>query len=206
MERRALKLEGRRRSVVIALLVALLLVCEDGLAAMYACRTASGGYTYTNVRRGKGCRALSFKGNIVTMRFKYNRRNAKKYDSTINRIAARHGVDPSLIKAIIHIESGFNNRAVSRRGAKGLMQLMPGTARDLNVYNPFNAQQNIDAGTRYFRQILDDFNGNIQLSLAAYNAGPNLVSRLQRVPAIPETRAYVRKVMRMYRIYKRKSR
>ncbi|MBM9520220.1 lytic transglycosylase domain-containing protein [Desulforhopalus vacuolatus] len=136
------------------------------------------------------------------MGFSSHKRGTKKYDSEISSIATRYGVDPSLIKAIIHVESGFNHRAVSRMGARGLMQLMPGTARELKVYNPFNAKQNIDGGTRYFRQIMDDFNGDVRLALAAYNAGPGLVHKLHRIPAIPETRNYVRKVMRMYRFYK----
>lgn len=190
----------------VVALIATVTACQDAEAGLYACRNSHGKISYTNVRSSAQCKPISFKKDIVTLSSSLSassdKRGTKKYDSEIKSIARRYGVDPSLIKAIIHVESGFNHRAVSRMGAKGLMQLMPGTARDLKVYNPFNAKQNIDGGTRYFRQIMDDFNGDVKLALAAYNAGPDLVSKLQRIPAIPETRNYVRKVMSMYRFYK----
>lgn len=123
------------------------------------------------------------------------------FDHHIQRAARVHRVDPMLIKAIIKTESNFNPRAVSSQGAQGLMQLMPGTARDLQVKDPFDAWQNIYGGTRYIRQMLDCYQGNIRLSLAAYNAGPGRVNKT--VPRIPETVAYVSKVMRLYRAYRR---
>ena len=122
------------------------------------------------------------------------------FDHHIRRAARAHRVDPMLIKAIIKTESNFNPRAVSSKGAQGLMQLMPGTARDLQVKDPFDARQNIYGGTRYIRQMLDCYQGNIRLSLAAYNAGPGRVKKT--VPRIPETVAYVSKVMRLYRAYR----
>jgi len=122
------------------------------------------------------------------------------FDSHIQRAARAHQVDPMLIKAIIKTESNFNPDAVSAQGAQGLMQLMPGTARDLRVKDPFNAWQNVYGGTRYFRKLLDTYNGNIRLSLAAYNAGPGRVKT--SIPCIPETVAYVSKVMRLYREYR----
>jgi soluble lytic murein transglycosylase-like protein len=124
------------------------------------------------------------------------------YDQHIKLSGSRHNVDPLLIKAIIKAESGFNCYARSNKGAQGLMQLMPGTAKDLRVDNPFDPQTNIDGGTRYFRTILDSFNGNIPLSLAAYNAGPNLVKRENRIPRIPETMEYVQRVLQHYKGYK----
>ena len=122
------------------------------------------------------------------------------FDSHIRRAARAHQIDPMLIKAIIKTESNFNPDAVSAQGAQGLMQLMPGTARDLRVKDPFNAWQNVYGGTRYFRKLLDAYNGNIRLSLAAYNAGPGRVKT--SMPRIPETVAYVSKVMRIYRAYR----
>jgi len=113
-----------------------------------------------------------------------------------------YNIDPHLIKAVIRTESGFNHRAISRKGAQGLMQLMPGTAEDLRVDNPFNPGENIDGGVRYLRSLLDTFDGNLILSLAAYNAGPGLVKRTGGVPRIPETIDYVRKVLFNYRMYK----
>jgi soluble lytic murein transglycosylase-like protein len=123
------------------------------------------------------------------------------FDHHIRRAARAHRVDPLLIRAIIKTESNFNPLAVSSQGAQGLMQLMPGTARDLHVKDPFDAGQNIFGGTRYIRQLLNSYHGNVRLSLAAYNAGPGRVK--QSVPRIPETVAYVSKVMRLYRQYRR---
>lgn len=128
------------------------------------------------------------------------------YDRHIKQSGYRHNVDPLLIKAIIKAESGFNCYALSRKGAQGLMQLMPGTAKDLQVYNPLDPGANIDGGTRYFRSMLDTFNGNIPLSLAAYNAGPNLVKQTNNIPKNPETVEYVQRVLQNYKGYRLQSR
>ncbi|HEB49612.1 MAG TPA: DUF4124 domain-containing protein [Desulfobulbus sp.] len=125
----------------------------------------------------------------------------RSYDRHIRQAASRHRVDPLLIKAIIQTESNFNPRAVSSHGAQGLMQLMPETARDLQVKNPFDPRQNIAGGTRYFRRLLDWYNGDLALSLAAYNAGPGRVPKHGSIPRIPETMAYVNKVLGLYRSY-----
>jgi hypothetical protein len=125
--------------------------------------------------------------------FRYN----GEYDDIILAAAQRAGVDSALLMALIAVESGFNRFAVSRKGAMGLMQLMPGTARELGVTNPYDPAQNINAGTRYLSDLLGEF-GNLQLALAAYNAGPEVVRRLRRVPSYPETVGHVRKVMSLY--------
>ena len=125
-----------------------------------------------------------------------------RYGHIINTAAKRYSLDPELIRAIIKVESSFNPYAVSGKGAMGLMQLMPGTAKDMEVAAPFVAQENILGGSRYLRKMLDLFNGDLRLSLAAYNAGPNRVLKNRSIPKIPETQQYVKKVMREYGRYK----
>jgi soluble lytic murein transglycosylase-like protein len=119
-------------------------------------------------------------------------------DAAIDAAAARHNVDPSLVRSVIKVESNFNPNAVSRKGAMGLMQLMPSTARSLNVSNPFDPQQNVDAGVRHLRSLLDSYGGNIPLSLAAYNAGAGAVARSAGVPHFRETQNYVRRITNLY--------
>ena len=123
------------------------------------------------------------------------------YHEQIDKIGVRYQVDPNLIKAVIRAESSFNRYAVSSQGAKGLMQLMPETAREMKVDDPFNPNQNIEGGTRYLRTLMDTFNGNLTLTLAAYNAGPTLVKRVNRIPRIPETINYVKRVLSHYKGY-----
>ena len=119
-------------------------------------------------------------------------------DAAIDAAAARHHVDPSLVRSVVKVESNFNPNAVSRKGAMGLMQLMPSTARSLNVANPFDPAQNVDAGVRHLRQLLDSYGGNVRLSLAAYNAGAGAVARSAGVPHFRETQDYVRRITNLY--------
>jgi soluble lytic murein transglycosylase-like protein len=120
------------------------------------------------------------------------------YDEIIEKYAGDYQVDPLLIKSIIATESGFNHKAVSPKGARGLMQLMPATAQRLGVRNSFDPEENIRGGIRHFRSLMDSFNNNLELSLAAYNAGENLVRRLGRIPDYRETKEYVASVKRKY--------
>jgi hypothetical protein len=119
-------------------------------------------------------------------------------DAAIDAAAERHHVDPSLVRSVVKVESNFNPNAVSRKGAMGLMQLMPSTARSLNVANPFDPEQNVDAGVRHLRKLLDSYGGNVRLSLAAYNAGSGAVARSAGVPHFKETRDYVRRITGLY--------
>ncbi len=127
------------------------------------------------------------------------------FDAMIRQAANRYQVDPRLVKSVIRAESNFDYLAVSRKGAVGLMQLMPETADDMEVLDPFDPKENIYGGTRYLRKMLGLFNGDLRLALAAYNAGPTRVVTLGRVPRFKETQNYVRKVQFFYKEYKKSS-
>ena len=122
----------------------------------------------------------------------------QEVDAAIEEAANRHNVDPGLVRAVIKVESNFNPNAVSRKGAMGLMQLMPQTARRLNVTNPFDPEQNVDAGVRHLKELMESYGGDVRLTLAAYNAGAGAVARSGGVPRFTETRNYVRRITGLY--------
>ena len=128
-------------------------------------------------------------------------RLTRVYDPAIKRASNEHGVSAALVKAVIAAESGFDPYAVSRKGAQGLMQLMPDTARDLGVDDALDPWQNIDGGTRYLGKMIERFPGELALAVAAYNAGPEAVTRHRGVPPYQETRTYVKRVLRYYKKY-----
>ena len=133
---------------------------------------------------------------------KLNLKKSKKFQIMIDQAAVRHMVDPDLIRAVIMAESGYNPKAVSNRGARGLMQLMPRTAKAMGVEYSFNPEHNIDGGVRYLKKLLKRYDGNVELALAAYNAGIRRVNEHQGVPPYKATRMYIQKVKEYYLFYK----
>ena len=144
--------------------------------------------------------ARAVKGELAAKDPNYSRAagnrsvSAAEIDHYINEAAARHHVDPNLVRALVKVESNFNPHAVSRKGAMGLMQLMPATARMYDVRNPFDAAQNVDAGVRHLKGLAGKFSGDVPLSLAAYNAGQGAVERNGGIPPYTETRNYVKRI------------
>jgi len=127
--------------------------------------------------------------------------NPAEYEQIISSCATKYGVNPCLIKAVIHAESGYNPNAVSSKGASGLMQLIPGTARSLKVNNSFDPKDNVEGGVKYLRFLLDTFRGDVSLAVAAYNAGLNKVARYGGIPPYNETRTYVNRVLSYMQSY-----
>jgi len=129
-------------------------------------------------------------------------KKSEPFHPIILRAATRHEVDPALVKAIIMVESRYNPHAISKQGAKGLMQLMPRTARSLGVKDSFNPEHNVNGGVKYLKQLLDEFDDNLKFALAAYNAGSSKVRRYRGIPPIKSTQYYVNRVFKYYRYYK----
>jgi soluble lytic murein transglycosylase len=129
--------------------------------------------------------------------------NNADYDDVIEEAAKRNDLSPPLLKALIHVESYFNPKAVSKKGALGLMQIMPENLELLNINDPFDPWENIMGGARYFKSMLERFSGQLDLALAAYNAGPTAVEKYNDIPPFPETRRYVDKVMQVFRRYRK---
>lgn len=129
------------------------------------------------------------------------RLNTADYAETVNSMADKYQVDAALVRAVIHAESAFNANALSKKGAQGLMQLMPTTAKELGVSNAFDVQQNIEGGVKYLAGLLQTFNGDISLATAAYNAGPKAVKRHSGIPPFAETKVYVERVAILHQRY-----
>ena len=123
-------------------------------------------------------------------------------ESLINQAQRRYGVDSALIKAVIKAESNFDNTAVSKAGAKGLMQIMPSNFKALGIIDPHDSKQNIMGGVQYLRELILRYQNRLDLALAAYNAGPDVVDKYRKIPPYKETKDYVSKVIRLYKRYK----
>lgn len=177
-----------RLRLVTAAAVALI-----SLAATASAQTLSAQFSYK--RSDAGTVVISDQGLTAPSAPAASRpRRGSEFDAMIDNHARAQGLSPVLVRAVIEAESAFNPRAVSRVGAMGLMQLMPGTAKDLGVVDPFDPGENIRGGTTYLRSLLDRFDDDVRLALAAYNAGPGAVERYDNVPPYRETRNYVAKI------------
>lgn len=159
---------------------------------------------YKLVRASRNVQGM---GALVASREpQFFRARTSNYDHLIKRMAGEYGVDPALVKAVIHAESAFNPYATSHKGASGLMQLMPATAEEYGVTDIYDPIQNIRAGVQYLRDLLGMYENRSRLALAAYNAGPRAVKRYRGIPPYKETRRYVKKVLKYKRRYAKKLR
>jgi soluble lytic murein transglycosylase-like protein len=190
--------------VVVIALFCLLFLTSPSSAGIYRYEDENGVIHFTNCPRD-----AKFKLYIRESKEDVGGRNSfsyirdsNQYDALISEFSKKYQVDFALIKAVIRAESGFNPTAVSRKGAKGLMQLMPETASRVNVSNVFNPRENIEGGVRYLKYLLSLFNDDLRLSLAAYNAGENIVAEVRSIPPYRETVDYVKKVLSYYQSYR----
>ncbi|MBN8550632.1 MAG: lytic transglycosylase domain-containing protein [Deltaproteobacteria bacterium] len=187
----------------------MLLLAEPALAGpIYVYKEASGSIRFSDKAPPSGVRAEVFtaKGVSYSILGGSVRRGEGKlfpnhYSTLIDLAAGEHGVEPSLIRALIHTESAFNPRAVSPKGARGLMQLMPEVARMRGVKNSFDPEQNISGGTRHLALLIKRYSGNLKLALAAYNAGEGAVEQYGGIPPYRETQEYVRRVLALMTRY-----
>ena len=172
--------------------VLLILVCTAAAsnADIYKFVDENGVTHFTNTPRG---------GGYMKVISEHTEQSGADFDPIIRQKCIKYDIEPSIIRALISAESNWDVHAVSDRGAIGLMQLMPATAQDLEIKNPFDPEQNIEGGTRYLRILLDRFNGNMELAVAAYNAGPGAVEKSGGIPSFSETRKFVRNVISSYR-------
>ena len=180
-----------------AALLALIVVAfpSPSAAQIYSWRDASGTLVLSDKPRADSGEMTTYEvPGSASVRASRPAIGPGRYDETIEEQATRNGVSPDLVRAVIQAESAFNPIAVSSKGAMGLMQLMPATAREYGVTNPFDSKQNITAGVRYLKSLLVRYDDNVELALAAYNAGPGNVEKYGDVPPFRETRQYVKKI------------
>jgi len=181
--------------------LSLLFVIPAALADIYKYTAADGSVYYTDEPNHKKYKLIiRSKPKGYSTAFKHLQKNKKKYTHIIAVAAEKHGLDPYLVHAVIQSESAYDAKAISSAGAVGLMQLMPGTARQYGAVDRQDPTQNIFAGTRYLKYLIGLFDGNLKLSIAAYNAGENAVKKYHnQIPPYPETQKYVKQVLSLYR-------
>jgi soluble lytic murein transglycosylase-like protein len=196
-------------SLIIAFFFVFLFVGSPVYADIYMYIDKDGVMHYTNVpveSEGASVKFLLYQKEVIREKKQFDifdNNDFTSIDSYIFEAAHYYDVSFPLIKAIIKVESDFNTMAISKKGAMGLMQIMPFNFKDLSIRDPFDPWENIMGGVSYFKNMLTKFNGDLSLSLAAYNAGPNAVDKYGSIPPYPETINYVEKVLKYYSFYKK---
>jgi len=187
-----------------------LLIAEAASAeTLYEVRKSRGVVTFTTRKPSSGSyrvvnRRAPRHSRMIVRRGARERPRKSEYDLLIKQTALSHGMDAALVKAVVHIESSFRPHVTSPKGAMGLMQLMPATAKRWGVDDAYNPEQNVRGGTKHLQMLMQRYHGNLRLVLAAYNAGEKAVDRYRGVPPYRETQNYVRKGLRMLEVYRKK--
>ena len=196
----------------MGLVVACLAYASPAQAAIYLYQLPDGTRVITDRPKRDGVhqlvrssRKVKGMGQFATGKYKPSDShvNRKRYEPLIKQMAAEHNVDAALVKAVVHAESYFDPNATSKKGASGLMQLMPQTARIYGIRDLYNPQQNLEAGVRHLRYLLNKYDYSLQHALAAYNAGEKAVKAYKGIPPYAETQRYVRKVLKFHDYYSR---
>lgn len=185
-------IDSRHATLALALALA---IASPAAAETFQFTAPDGTVHYTNAPTDPRYRSMGFRSGTEAGFLNLPVAAGDLYVSEIRHASARHGVPEGLVSAVIRVESGFNPRAVSPRGARGLMQLMPGTASLLGVRNSFDPRENIEGGVRHLRGLLDRYPNNLPFALAAYNAGEQAVSNHRGIPPYPETQTYVARIL-----------
>jgi len=188
------------RSLSLIVLAAALVTAAPADAQTYKLKAPDGSTHFTNAPTDPRYQRMGFTTGTQAGWLRLPQGDPEPYAREITEASNRYGIPERLVTAVIRAESGFNPRAVSRKGAQGLMQLMPSTASVLGVRNSFDPRENIDGGVRHLRGLLDRFPGNLPFAIAAYNAGEKAVTAYGGIPPYPETQDYVVKVLRLYGI------
>ena len=194
-----IRFNHRNIFIIIICFFIFLFTSQIAKGDIYLYIDENGTYHFTNIPSDNK------KYKLISSERNKSNKTLSKYDfsNLISEAANKYRVDQNLIKAIIKTESNFNSKAVSKKGAKGLMQIMPAKAYELNIRNIFNPQQNIEGGVKHFKYLLDKYEGNLLISLAAYNAGENAVNKYDGIPPFPETWDYINKVLKYYNLYEK---
>lgn len=176
----------------------------ESRAEIFRYLAPDGSVHYSNVPVEKGYRPYTVRSDVAFSRLRSESpRDRSRFYGMIDNTALKYRLDPALVRAVVRAESDYDPKAVSSAGAQGLMQLMPGTAQDLLVQNPFDPEENVRGGVQYLRYLLDRFNGDTSLALAAYHAGEQTVDRHNGIPPIEATKTYVKRVLNFHKGYRR---